>query len=422
MTATALSRSAPGRPAPAVGGKLRVAVVAGNYNYVMDGMAKSLNMLVSHLLRRGHEVFVLAPTARAPAFEHAGTLFPIPSVPLPGRRAEYRIGLGLLPSAKERLDAFAPDLIHIATPDLTGLTALNYAEKNGIPVVASFHTRFDTYPRYYGMSWLEKHLTRYMRWLYGRCIHVYPPTQSMLDELREQGIGRDLRLWRRGVDGALFNPARRDMTWRRGLGLDDGDVVVGFVGRLVLEKGIDLFARALGQARAREPRLRALVVGDGPERARFESQLPGEVFVGHQTGEALARAYASADIFFNPSITETAGNVTLEAMACGLPTLAADAPGSRSYVRDGETGVLMAEGATAEEFADRLLALAGDAVLRGRMGAAARRRIETQHSWDDALDEVIGHYRAALESYDAGRRRGRRGFLRAVPDPLRTRP
>ena len=402
-------------PAAEPEGRLRVAVFSGNYNYVMDGAARAQNMLVAHLLERGHEVLVVAPTTRKPAFAHAGTLVSVPSVALPGKRDEYRLGLGLTRRLRARLDAFAPDIVHIATPDYTAVTALRYAEKRGIPAVASFHTRFDTYPRYYGLPWLEKYLTRYMRWLYARCVHVYPPTQSMLEELSAAGIGRELRLWGRGVDHALFSPERRDMAWRRSLGLADEDVVVAFVGRLVLEKGIDVFADAVRRAAAEDPRIRALVVGDGPERGRFEARLPGGLFVGHQSGEALARAYASADIFFNPSVTETAGNVTLEAMASGLACVAAEVSGSRSFVHPGETGFLSPPDAGGAGYARQMLRLARDADLRARMGKAARARTLAEHRWPVVLDEVIAHYRDAIEAYhEAAAPPRRRAALRAV--------
>jgi glycosyltransferase involved in cell wall biosynthesis len=396
--------AAPPPPPPAQGpaqgpAPLRVALVSCNYNYIFDGAAMSQNRLVAHLLARGHEVEIFAATAKAPAFEHAGTVTPVPSVRVPGKRGEYRIGLGLTARNRARLDAFRPDLIHIATPDYTGLTALRYAARRRIPVVASFHTRFDTYPRYYGLAWLEKYVTRYMRWFYRRCVHVYPPVQPMLDELAREGIGNELRLWRRGVDHALFNPERRDMAWRRGLGLADDDVVVAFVGRLVLEKGIDVFADALRKAMAEAPKLRALIVGDGPERARFEARLPEGVFIGHRSGTDLARAYASADIFFNPSISETAGNVTLEAMACALPCLAA---GPIGFVRDGETGLLAGPSATAADFAGKLVQLARDPDLRARLGAAGHARALSEHHWPTILDEVIDHYRDAIRSHHGG--------------------
>ncbi len=370
---------------------LRVALFSGNYNYVMDGPVRALNMLVGQLEARGHAVLVFAPTTKHPAVKHKGELVPIPSVALPGSRSEYRLGLGLGAAARARLDAFAPTIVHLAAPDWLGLAALNHAQKRGIPAVASFHTRFDTYPRYYGMAWLERHVTRYLRYFYGRCARVYAPSQSMVDELNRDRIGRDIRLWARGVDQDLFNPERRDLVWRRGLGIADAETVVAYVGRLVLEKGIDVFAEALQKAHAANPSIRGLVVGDGPERKRFEELLPDGVFTGYLEGEALARAYASADIFFNPSMTETFGNVTLEAMASGLPSVCASASGSRSLIDDGETGILVADAQDAAGFAQALATLAADPMLRRRMAPKARAR-SAAFRWDAILDRLIADY------------------------------
>ena len=230
----------------------------------MDGPVRALNMLVGFLEGEGHEVLVFAPTVKEPAFEHTGTLISAPSIAVPGR-GEYRLALGMSGSIRKKLDAFKPDLIHLSAPDLLGYAALRYARKKEIPAVASFHTRFDTYPRYYGARWLEKYLTNYMRFFYGRCEHVYPPSQSMADELREDGIGHDIRLWARGVDGELFNPDKRDLAWRRSLGFADDDPVVVFVGRLVLEKGIDVFVETV----SRIDGVKALIVGEGPRTRKL---------------------------------------------------------------------------------------------------------------------------------------------------------
>jgi glycosyltransferase involved in cell wall biosynthesis len=388
QTKAQASIATPSRPDA---GPLRVALFSGNYNYVMDGPVRALNMLVGHLEKRGHQALIFAPTTRTPAFEHQGELVSVPSVALPGSRSEYRLGLGLPRPLRKRLDDFSPTIIHVAAPDYLGLSALNYARQNHLPVVASFHTRFDTYPRYYGLRWLEPQVTRYMRYFYARCERVYAPSQSMVEELNADKIGTDVRLWARGVDRTLFNPDARDLAWRRAAGFDDDQVVIAFVGRLVLEKGIDVFANAFSLARRRIPNLRALVVGDGPERAHFSEKLPEAVFIGYQQGRALARAYASADVFFNPSITETFGNVTLEAMASGLPSVCAAASGSKSLVEAGTTGLLIDDPQNADGFADAIVKLAGSADLRNKMGAAARQRA-TYFDWDAILDRLVAEY------------------------------
>lgn len=379
-------------PAP----PLRVAIFSGNYNYVVDGPVRALNRLVAHLEARGHAALIFAPTTKTPAFAHSGELVSVPSIALPGSRREYRLGLGLSAGTRRRLEAFEPNLIHLAAPDWLGYAALNFAERRRIPAVASFHTRFDTYPRYYGMAWLEKHVTRYLRHFYGRCARVYAPSPSMVDELARDSIGRDVRLWERGVDHALFNPAKRDPAFRRSLGFAEDDVVVAWVGRLVLEKGIDLFGDSLKIAAGADPRIRALIVGDGPERRRFETLLPAAAFTGHLDGADLARAYASADLFFNPSVTETFGNVTLEAMASGLPSICAAASGSRSLVEDGTTGVLIADAREPDPFARAILHLAADHGRRGRMAIAARAK-SAAFDWDSILDRLVADYQAVVD-------------------------
>jgi glycosyltransferase involved in cell wall biosynthesis len=374
---------------------LRVALFSGNYNYVVDGPVKALNRLVAHIEARGNAALVFAPTTATPAFKHSGELISVPSVALPGSRREYRLALGLPKAARARLDAFRPTIIHVAAPDLLGLAALAYARKHALPAVASFHTRFDTYPRYYGLRALEPAVTAYMRRFYARCERVYAPSPSMVDELKRDRIGGDIRLWTRGVDQTLFHPRRRDQAWRRSLGFADDDVVIAFVGRLVLEKGVDMFAAAVEAARAKRKTVRALVVGDGPARAYFSEILPHAVFTGHLDGEALARAYASADVFLNPSVTETFGNVTLEAMASGLPAVAAAASGSRSLIVEGETGFLIKDARSVESFGSALVALAADGALRQRLGegslAAAR-----AYEWDAILDSLLNDYRDVI--------------------------
>lgn len=387
----AIAAAAPVAPPALRAIPLRVALFTGNYNYVVDGPVRALNRLIAHLEARDHAALVFAPTTATPALQHSGELFSIPSIPLPGKRSEFRLGLGLNASARARLDSFAPTIVHLATPDWLGLSALNYARDHGLPAVASFHTRFDTYPRYYGMAWLEKHVTDYMRYFYGRCARVYAPSQSMIDELRRDRIGREVRLWARGVDHALFNPDRRDLSWRRNLGVSDDATLVAWVGRIVLEKGIHVFAEALRRAALADRGIRPLVVGDGPEKGRFAELLPEAVFTGYLEGQALARAYASADIFFNPSITETFGNVTLEAMASGIPSVCASASGSRSLIADGETGVLVDDPEDAEAFAAALVRLAAAPVLRRRMGAAARAK-SASFEWDSILDHLVLDY------------------------------
>lgn len=374
----------------------RVALFSGNYNYVMDGPVRALNKLVAYLEARGTEVLVFAPTAKKAAFDHCGTLVSVPSLPLPGR-GEYRVALGMPKSVREQLEAFNPDLVHLAAPDWLGHAALAWAESKKVPAVSSFHTRFDTYPRYYHMRWLEKHVTAFMRRFYHRCEQIYVPSPCMAQVLAEQNMSDNIGIWSRGVDATLFNPDRRDMRWRQENGIADDDIVIAFVGRLVLEKGLGIFADTLDLLAQRGHRVKALIVGDGPERERFEARLPDAVFTGYLNGEKLARAYASSDIFFNASITETFGNVTLEAMASGLPLVCADATGSRSLVQHGSNG-LLAKSVTPDAFADALGLIISDPALQQSMQAASMTE-STAYTWDAVLGRLYDQYRDVLAGY-----------------------
>lgn len=373
--------------------KLRVALFSGNYCATKDGAAVALNRLVAFLESQDVEVLVFSPTVDEPQIEPSGTLIPVASLPAPGR-GEYRIAFGLPRGPRKRLDAFKPHLIHLSAPDLLGLAARRYALKHEIPLVASFHTRFDTYFRYYGAKVLERKATDYLRYFYRPCIHVYAPSQSMVDELAEAGIGRDLRLWTRGVDASLFQPKARDMAWRRRLGFADDDVVVAFVSRLVKEKGLETYAQVLDGLAARGVPAKALVIGDGPERAWMADRMPNAVFTGYLAGKELARGYASGDVFLFPSVTETFGIVTLEAMASGLAPICADASGSRSLIQDGENGYLVTHG-DVQGFTDKAQALVEDASLRSSIAQAATTAAAV-YDWDRAMHAILGHYRQAL--------------------------
>jgi len=379
----------------------RIALFSGNYNYVMDGPVRALNTLVAFLEEQGIEVLVFAPTAAKPAFKHSGTLVSVPSFALPGR-SEYRVALGLPRSVRKQLEAFDPQLIHLAAPDLLGCGALKWARKHNVPAVSSFHTRFDTYPRYYHLGWLEPLVRAFMRRFYKRCEQVYVPSECMRQILTEQHMGEDIRLWTRGVDADLFSPTKRDMAWRRDNGIADDEAVIAFVGRLVLEKGLGIFADTLDELKKRGLKHKALIVGDGPERERFAKRLPDAVFCGYLQGEDLARAYASADIFFNASITETFGNVTLEAMASAVPAVCADASGSHFLVRPGETGYLVPPG-DVSAFADRLEDLIADEGLRAGM-AKASLADSRKFSWNAVLNALLDNYEQAIAHYWAKKR------------------
>jgi glycosyltransferase involved in cell wall biosynthesis len=372
---------------------LRVALFTGNYNYIKDGVALTLNRLVAFLEARGVPVLVFAPVAKEPAFASVGELVPVPSVPIPGR-PEYRIALGLSREARRRFDDFRPTLVHIAVPDILGYQALKLAERRGIPVVASYHTRYDTYLRFYGLGFLERLGQRYLRKFYNRVRRVYPPSESMAEIIRREGQSRHVEIWARGVESDLFSPAKRDMAWRRALGIGDDEVAVSFAGRLVKEKNVAIYMRVMNALTSRGLKVKPLVIGDGPEMAAMKAGLRNGVFAGFLHGEELARAYASSDVFFFPSESETFGNVTLEAMASGLPAVNAIASGSNSLIVEGVTGHLVSARDEAG-LAARIETLVTDAAMRQRMGEAARARA-LEFSWEAILSGLLESYRRVL--------------------------
>ena len=376
---------------------LRVALFSGNYNYVRDGANQALNRLVGFLLRQGVHVRVYSPTVKNPAFPATGDLVSIPAIPIPGRE-EYRLPIALPGRVKRDLAQFRPNVVHVSSPDIVAHRAVSWARRNKIAAVASVHTRFETYLAYYHLSWIEPDVRAILRRFYHRCEVVMAPSESMAAVLRVQRMNRDIAIWARGIDREQFNPERRDMEWRRSVGLADDELVIAFLGRIVMEKGLDVFADAIHAFAERGLKHRVLVIGDGPARPFFEQEVPQAIFLGQQTGEALSRALASADVLVNPSTTETFGNVTLEAMACGLPVVAALASGTSSIVRDGTNGVLV-DPTEVEEFADALEAYVRDPGLRHRHGEAGLAFAKTM-DWDTINSAVIRTYRHAIVKRD----------------------
>jgi phosphatidylinositol alpha 1,6-mannosyltransferase len=370
-----------------------VALFSGNYNYVRDGANQALNRLVAYLLRQGVRVRAYSPTVKEPAFEPTGDLVDVPAIPIPGR-SEYRLPIALPARVRCDLKEFAPNVVHVSSPDLVGHRAVSWARRHKVAAVASVHTRFDTYLAYYHLQALEPLARGIMRRFYHRCEMVMAPAESTAAILRAQRMNRDITIWTRGIDRDQFNPERRDMEWRRSVGIADDEMVIAFLGRVVMEKGLDIFTDAVRAFATHGLKYHVLVIGEGPARPWFEEQMPEAIFTGQLTGNELSRALASADVFFNPSITEAFGNVTLEAMACGLPVIAADATGATNLVRTGFTGTL-GDGTDPDEFAEALANYARNPEIRRRHGSAGLEVAKTM-DWDTINSAVIRAYKHAI--------------------------
>jgi glycosyltransferase involved in cell wall biosynthesis len=369
-----------------------VALFTGNFNYTRDGATQALGRLVSHLREvEGAQVRIYSPTL--PDAPQVEGLWPIASIALPGR-SEYRLGLGLSAAARNDLQAFSPDVLHLATPDWVGFQAQKLGRQLDRPIVASVHTRFETYPAYYGLAFLQPMLEEQLTAYYARCDYVLAPNAPIAEAMSTGELAGKVRIWSRGVDRVQFDPARRSLAWRRAHGLKDEDFVVLFFGRVVMEKGLELFAEVFDRLRAARPGARALVVGDGPARPWLAQRLPDAVFTGFLTGAPLATAVASADALLNPSVTEAFGNVNLEAMASGLAVVSADMPSSRALIADGVTGLLQPS-SFADGYLRALQRLADDPASRARLGRAAH-EASAAFSWHAACAAVVDTYREAL--------------------------
>lgn len=375
--------------------KLRIALTTGNYNHIPDGVSLTLNRLVRYLMSNGHQVLVFAPSTNPPAFEHEGKLIVVPSVSAPGRE-EYRISCGLPDSAVDELRAFKPDIIHIATPDPLGFQALMYALQRKIPVVASYHTHFTSYLGYYGLGIIESLTWKYLRWFYAQVEHVYVPSPSMVDMLSDHGFHNNMRIWARGIELDRFNPSRRSQAWRSSMGIGPDDVLVTMVSRLVWEKEMDTLRNTFELLHKQYPGVKTMVVGDGPALSEMKATMDDTIFSGHLDGENLARAYASSDIFVFPSISETFGNVTLEALASGVPAVVANAQGNSSLVRHGHHGFLVTP-KSHKEFANAIGKLISNPTLRNEFSQNAL-SFAQQFSWSTILSGLVEDYNDAIRT------------------------
>lgn len=355
---------------------MRYAIVTETYPPEVNGVALTVQSLERGLLDRGHDTTLIRPRQRrAQAAEDRECL--IPSLPLP-RYPGLRFGLPVAHRLEEIWRTQRPDAIYVATEGPLGWAALRAARKLGIATASGFHTRFDEYMRDYGVSFLQSTALRWMRHFHNLADATLVPTTELRDFLSANRFANVVRL-ARAVDTELFHPERRDASLRAKWGLGEQDLAVIHVGRIAAEKNLDLAIRSFREIVARHPTARFVWVGDGPERARIERENPDFVFSGVQRGETLCRHFASADLFLFPSLSETYGNVTLEALASGVPTVAFDYGAARERLRSGENGVAIVESGDAQAngaaFVGAALEIANDADLRRRMRATARESV-----------------------------------------------
>ncbi len=370
---------------------MRIAYFNANLKVGQDGVTRVVYKMIDGALARNHEV--IAITSILPELsEQLIPMYKVPSVVIPLQKA-YRMALPGYQSFAKILNNFRPDIIHINSPCTLGFGAVKYAKHFDVPVVATYHTHFPAYPRYYNLTKLEDLVWRITRNLYNNVDLTLVPTRPILNELTENNIQR-LQYLPNGVDTGLFTPERRNDVWRIQFGGGSKPIVL-FVSRLVWEKDLRVLADAYQQLKTKRNDFQMVIVGEGHARTEFEQMMPGAHFLGYQTGVTLAESFASADIFVFPSTTETFGLVTLEAMASGLTPVAAKMGGATEIIEDGTSG-LLAKPLDGVNLAQKVEWLLDHPNYRRTMGEQAHRRAQ-EYRWESILNRLFITYEDVIQ-------------------------
>jgi glycosyltransferase involved in cell wall biosynthesis len=370
---------------PSMRTQLRIAVVTETYPPEVNGVAMTLGRLVNGLQVRNHQVQLIRPRQNdgdqpqptATLSEHLQRGIALP------RYEGLKMGLPAKAALTRLWTRQRPDVVQIATEGPLGWSALAAANKLRLPVASDFHTNFHSYSSHYGFGLLRRAIVAYLRKFHNKAAVTLVPTEGIRRELLAYGY-ENIEIIGRGVDTQLFHPGRRDAALRAQWGMGENETAVLYVGRLAAEKNLALVFSAFDAMHRAHPATRLVLVGDGPERAAWQARRPDAIFCGTQIGERLAAHYASGDIFLFPSLTETWGNVTIEAMASGLAVVAYDCAAAEEIIRHGENG-LKAPPEDEAAFIDQAISLAPDAIQQRRLGTAAAARA-AQLSWDAIID------------------------------------
>ena len=375
---------------------LHIALVSETYPPEVNGVANTLGRLCQGLRERGHRLQLVRPRQADEPNRSDEDLLLTRGWPLPGY-AGLQWGHSSLHKLLRRWKRNRPDVLYIATEGPLGLSALRAARRLGIPVVSGFHTNFQQYSDLYGFGLLTRLLTGYLRWFHNRSRVTLVPSPSQRLELQRRGFER-LELLARGVDGQLFHPARRSSELRAAWGMAEGEIAVLHVGRLAAEKNLQLLVRAFRELQRDLPqrRLRLVLVGDGPLRAQLQEQLPDALFCGVQRGDALAEHYASGDLFLFPSLSETFGNVVLEALASGLAVVAFDQAAAAQHIRHGHNGALATPG-NEQAFIEAARWLLEDGEMFRRVRLNARQHAGKQ-GWPAIVEQFEEHLLQARQA------------------------
>ena len=376
---------------------MKIAYFNANLRVGQDGVTRVIYKMIDGALARQHEVLGITSTLPEPP-DQIVPMLKVPSVVLPLQKS-YRIALPGYQRFEKELQEFQPDILHINSPCTLGFAAMKYAHHHDVPIVATYHTHFPTYPRYYHLTKFEKLTWKISRSLYNGMDRTFVPTRPILDELAQNDIQR-LEYLPNGVDVNLFGPHRRSTAWRKRFGGGEKPIVL-FVSRLVWEKDLRVLAGMHNLLRSRRNDFVMVVVGDGHARAELEQMMPGAHFLGYQSGTTLAESFASSDVFVFPSTTETFGLVTLEAMASRLAPVAAQAGGAEELLEDGRSG-LFAEPFSASDLADKVGRLLDYPRFRQTISEQAYARAY-DYRWQKILGRLFSSYAEVIEEHARNR-------------------
>ena len=372
---------------------LRLAIFTETYLPQVNGVTRTLDRLTDVVRARGGDVRVY--TVSDDNVDEQPYVERYPSVPF-WKYKELRLAWPSSGAVRRSIEKFQPTIIHAATQFGVGLAGRKVARDLAIPFVTSYHTSLSAYASFYHLGVLAEPGWRYMRWFHNSGLRTYCPTHAIMREVEQHGF-QNTALWSRGVDGERFSPAFRSTALRALMGADDDTIVVTYVGRLAAEKGLDVVARAVQIASKLRPgKIAFACVGDGPYEAEVRRMVPeGSWLPGKLLGQKLSEAYASGDVFLFPSVTDTFGNVMLEAMASGMPVVGADVGPTRELLGD-KRGWLVTPG-DANAFADRLVALVDNRAL---LSTAKTQALEfaAQSTWNRVWNGLISDYLALQRS------------------------
>jgi len=377
---------------------VKVAIVTETYPPEVNGVASTIARFIKGLTELGHDITLIRPRQgfkdkpkNESLFKEILTL----GMPIPGY-SSLRMGLPQKNMLLKQWSHDRPSLVHIVTEGPLGWSALEAAKKLNIPICSDFRTNFDAYSTHYGMSFLKSPIQRYLRYFHNKSNFTMVPTQELKNQLLSYGFER-LKVLARGVDTELFNPSKRCQELRNHWGVRDHEKVVLCVGRLASEKNLHVTVETFKAMLQVNPNLKMVWVGDGPEKGALKLSCPNSIFSGVQRGESLASHYASGDIFLFSSLSETFGNVTIEAMASGLAVLAYDYAAARQFIDHGSNGFL-ANLNEANSFITTGLALVKDNVNLEKLRAHAR-QTTLEISWDQVTKKLENNYYDLIQNF-----------------------